>query len=560
MKKWIVIIVLIVVAGAAGVYYWQTAQTVQTGETDLTQTIAVQRASITAGISPTGEIYASQYTSLTFNVSLIPISKINVEAGQVVEKGKVLATLDTDSLERAVDQAEADLLTAQGNLEEALEKYSELDQQKAQLAVAQAEVSLEQSQKSKEDLFNPDLEAAKKAVREAEYNLEVAQVNLELTELNTSVTKSIRDLEYTVAWHERNVRDIQSQARSGGGSATQASAEVLAQVSRPSGPGSTQEPMTLEEALEALAEAQNALELARLNASLTLANAQDKVIQAENALLDAREELAELQAEPDALAMAKADNAITQAEYRLAKAGDDLDTILAGADAKSVQLAQARYDSAEAKLAEAQVALDKAVMVAPFGGTIISVKAEVGDEISSTDVIITMADLNELRVRAFIDETEITQVELGQEVKITFDAFPGYTFEGRILEVPLQGELSQNVVIYEVTISLEGADAVTLKPGMTANLSIETARKENALLLPMYAVMWSTEGTVVTVQDAPDGTPMLIPVQTGITDGIYIEIVRGLNEGDSVVVQYTEQQEQLAPGMGGGMGGTGGGK
>jgi len=548
MKKWIVGILLIA-AVAIVTYYWKVAptdQSIQTAATDLTQTIAVQRGSITAGISPTGEVYAPQYASLFFNVSLVPIAEINVKAGQMVEKGEVLATLDTDSLERAVDQAEADLLTAQGNLEEMLEKYSELDLQKAQLAVAQAEVSLEQAKESKEDLFNPDLEGAEKAVREAEYTLEVAQVNLELTKLNPSVTKSIRDLEYAVAWHERNVRDIQGQESAGGSSTTQTSEEVLAQVSRPSESVSTQEPLTLEEAQEALAETQNALELARLNASLTLANAQDRVTQAENALLDAREELAELQAGPDALEIALADNAITQAEYRLDKARDDLANILAGADPKSVQLAQARYDSAEAKLAEAQAALAEAVMA------IISVKAEVGDEISSTDVIITMADLNELRVRAFIDETEISQVELGMEVEITFDAFPGYTFEGKILEVPIQGELSQNVVIYEVTISLEGADEVALKPGMTANLSIETARKENALLLPVYAVQWSTEGTVVTVQDAPNGMPMLIPVQTGITDGIYIEIVRGLNEGDSVVVQYQQQQQQQFPFGGGG--------
>ena len=312
--------------------------------------------------------------------------------------------------------------------------------------------------------------------------------------------------------------------------------------------------MTLEEALEALAEAQNALDLARLNASLTLAGAQDNVTQVEDALSDAREKLAELQAGPDALALAKADNAITQAEYQIAKAQDDLDTMLAEADPKVVKLAQIKYDTAAADLAEAQKALEKSVMVAPFSGTIVSVKVEVGDEVSASDVILTMANLSELRVMAFIDETEITQVEVGQDVRITFDAFPGYVFEGRVLEVPIQGELSQNVVIYEVPISLEGIDDVNLKPGMTANLSIVTAHRDNALLLPVYAVRWSDEGNVVMVQDTPDSGAMLIPVQTGITDGTYVEIVRGLNEGDSVIVQYAQQEEETVFGLGGGMG------
>ena len=552
MKKWIVSILLIIVV-ATVTYYWKVAptdQSVQTAEAELTQTIAVRRGSLTAGISPIGEVYAPQYASLFFNVSLIPIAEIMVEAGQVVEQGEVLATLNTDSLERALDQAEADLITAQKSLDETLEKYSDLELQKVRLAVAQAQVSVEQAIQARENLLTPDPAAAEKAVRDAGYSLELAKLNLELTRLNASVTKTIRDLEYTVEWHERNVRDMQGQASSGGSSSAGASAEIVAQVSRPSGPGSSQEPMTLEEALEALAEAQNALDLARLNASLTLAGAQDNVTEAEDALSDAREKLAELQAGPDALALAKADNAITQAEYQIAKAQDDLDAMLVETDAKTVQLAQLKYDAAAADLAEAQKALQKAAMTAPFSGTIISVKAEVGEEVSSSDVILTLANLSELCVMAFIDETEITQVEVDQGVKITFDAFPGYVFEGRVLEVPIQGELSQNVVIYKVPISLEGIEDANLKPGMTANLSIETASKENVLLLPVYAVQWSSEGNVVMVQDAPGQASMLIPVQTGITDGTYVEIIRGLIEGDSVVVQYVQQQEQTTFGFG----------
>ena len=554
MKKWIISILVIVVV-ASVTYYWKVAPTaeqpVEVATSEMMQTITVKSGSITAGISPTGEVYAPEYSSLFFNVTLIPIEDIYVEAGQTVEAGEVLATLDTESLERAVDQAEADLLSAQEDLDEVLEQYSDLDLQKAQLAVSQAEVSVAQAIEAKEELLDPDLESAEKAIVTAEYNLEMALLSLEQTKLNTKLTTTIRDLEYTVAWHERNVRDLESQAASGESSTSQASGEVLAQISRQS--GESVEPMTLEEALEALAEVQNDLELAQLNASLTLANAQDKVTQSQDALEEAQEELTELQAGPTALELAKADNNITQTEYRLAKAQDDLANAEAEADPKDVQLAQAKYDAAAADLTEAEKAVNESVLVAPFSGTIISVKAEVGEEVSSSDVILTLANLDELEITAFIDETEITQVEVGQEVKITFDAFAGYEFTGQVLEVPIQGALSSNVVYYEVPISLEGWEEVNLKTGMTANLSIATAERENTLLLPVYAVQWSTDGNVVMVQDSPDQEPTLVPVQTGVTDGTYVEILRGLNEGDTVVVEYDveEEEEMMMPGMGG---------
>ena len=559
MKKAIIIIVVLALAGAGAYYYWQTTQTAALPEatTAYTQTIAVQRGNIIAGISPVGEVYAPQYESLSFTASLIPIDEINVTAGQVVEEGEVLARLETASLERAVDQAEAALLTAEENLADAQEEYSALDLEKLQLAVTQAEINLEKAKFAKEELLNPDLESAEQAIRTAQYDLEAAKVNLELTQVSSSVTSTIRDLEYTVAWHERNVRDIQSGNTTSASSSSQASSNTLAQMSGPGGGsgGSSAEPMTLEEAQIALAEAQEELDLARLNASLTLSNAQDKVDQAEENLADAQENLADLQAGPTDLELAQAENSITQAELKVAKAESDLDDLLAGTAEKTVKLAQSRYNAAVTNLAEAQAALEESTMVAPFRGTIISVLAEVGDEVSTGEVIITMANLDLLRVIAYVDETEISQVEVGQTVDITFDAYEGYSFWGEVLEVPVQGELSNNVVTYEVPISLEGMETagISLKTGLTANLLIKTAQKDDVLLLPVYAVNWSTDGMVVTMQNA-DGTTYLSPVKTGVTDGTYIEISGGLNEGDAVVAEYQEEEtnDWMSMMMGGG--------
>ena len=88
---------------------------------------------------------------------------------------------------------------------------------------------------------------------------------------------------------------------------------------------------------------------------------------------------------------------------------------------------------------------------------------------------------------------------------------------------------------------------------MTANVTIETGSKQNVLRLPAYAVSQATDGWAVMVQDTADGPTSTVPVQIGISDGTYVEIVRGLNEGDTVVAQLQEQQQQTGFfGMGGG--------
>jgi HlyD family secretion protein len=113
--------------------------------------------------------------------------------------------------------------------------------------------------------------------------------------------------------------------------------------------------------------------------------------------------------------------------------------------------------------------------------------------------------------------------------------------------VPLQGTLSQNIVTYEVPVSLEGAEDALLKPGMTANVKITVGRKENVLLVPAMAVQYDEGLATVLVQDDPDAPLAATNVEVGLSDGVYTEIVRGLNEGDRVVMVFTPAEETGSP-------------
>jgi HlyD family secretion protein len=516
MWKWGLAVVLIGVAAFAGVRVVRGRS--QSKATSLTQVVAVQRGNLTASISPTGQVAAEKQVQLNFDVSRIPLTELRVTAGQEVHKGDVLARIDPSSLQRAVQQAQADLLSAQDALNTAKTPYTDLDRQNAELAVAQAEVGLQQAKQT----------TAEKLVEQAQFNLQSAKLNLITTQRSMAVGKTVRDLQYTVAWHQRQLRNLEADRQQG-----------------------KVDQATVDNEGQALAKATAQFQTAQASANSTLSAAQDKVTQAQEAL-------AQLQADSNSLAKAQANNTVAQADYNLAKAKDNLATVVAGPDAKALQLAQARYDAAKATLEDAQATLNAATMVAPFDGTVVSVGAAVGDLVSSNVIVVTFADLTALQVNAAVNETEISNVKVGQAVQITFDAFPGKKFQGKVLEVPLEGQLVQNVVSYEVPVSLEGAAGVALLPGMTANVKIVVGQRQNALLLPVLAVQQGQDGNEVLVESS-SGAAVTTPVEVGLNDGVNVEIVRGLNEGDKVVVQYASTTQQTGFGGFGFIEGPGGG-
>ncbi|GEM_PF-391554 len=547
------------------------------------------------------------YTALDLTQAKVAVAQAEValaEAKDNLEKAQDPYTeLDLTQDKLAVAQAELALAEAKDNLEKAQNPYTELDLTQAELAVAQAEADLEDAKDSQETLLNPDLEVAQIAVRDATANLESAKSQLVVVQNNPDNAAKLRTLEAEADWYRNNYWEAQQKFENGkidqqkldqeysnmlAAEERLTSARAQAESSLASAQNRvTQAEETLQDAQKNLAELQGgptALELTRAEtkvtqAEYTLAKAQEnlaeieagpdpsevtraetQVAQAEYNLAKGQETLADIEAGSDPSEVTRAEAQVAQAEYNLAKAQDTLAKTEAGPDPKEIEVAQARVISAQANLEGAQAALEAATMVAPFDGTIISVGAEKGDLVSSNAIVVTLADLTNLRVLAIVDETDISNVEIGQEVEATFDAFPGLSFLGQVLEVPLQGTLSQNVLTYEVPVSLEGAEGVALKTGMTANLNIVVGRRENALLVPAMAVQQSEEGPVVMVQDTPQGTAVATPVQVGLSDGTYVEIVSGLIEGDRVVVEYQATQEQFPGFVGGGGIISGGGR
>ena len=164
----------------------------------------------------------------------------------------------------------------------------------------------------------------------------------------------------------------------------------------------------------------------------------------------------------------------------------------------NVKSADAQIKSAEASLVQAKaslnnqkVNLDHTVITAPIDGIVISRNVDQGQTVAASmnapTLYILAADLTKMQVLANIDEADVGRMRPGQDVTFRVDAFPTETFNGVVEQVRLQPAVVQNVVTYSTVIAVPNAE-LKLKPGMTANVNIEVARKSNVLRLPAAAL------------------------------------------------------------------------
>jgi len=246
------------------------------------------------------------------------------------------------------------------------------------------------------------------------------------------------------------------------------------------------------------------------------------------------------------LAVAKAD---------LAQAEQDLAQLRAGPDEADVAAAQAR-------VAAAQATVDLARLTAPFDATVVAVGTQAGDSVSNNTLALALADVSRFEVQVDVSELDVNRIVVGQEATLTLDAVPDQTFVGRVAEVAFLGSVNQGVVTYPVTVVIDRPDA-SLKPGMTAAVSIATDLREGVLLVPNRAVFVS--GGARTVVVLFEGQQISVPVVLGLVGDTTSEVAEGtLREGDVVVINSsTGTTGSFVPGFGGGFfgsGGSGGGR
>ncbi len=210
------------------------------------------------------------------------------------------------------------------------------------------------------------------------------------------------------------------------------------------------------------------------------------------------------------------------------------DTTAAACDA-----AKARVGQAEAAVEAARVTLEKTILRAPFDGVIADVTTEVGEWIMPAPpglpipAVLEILDLASIYVSAPLDEVDVGKVTAGLPVRITFDAYPGRSFPGRVTRVaPFVLDVKEQNRTFDVEAVLDDAAfAAGLKPGLSADVTVVLRTREGVLRIPGYALL---EGDHVLL--LKDGRLRRAAVKAGLKNWDFVEIAGGLSTGDAVVV------------------------
>jgi HlyD family secretion protein len=264
------------------------------------------------------------------------------------------------------------------------------------------------------------------------------------------------------------------------------------------------------------------------------------------------------------------DGIISQGDF------DASETALQSAKA-AVQAAEGSVAQTRGALMQSKTNLRYSVIRSPVDGVVISRAIDVGQTVAasfSTPTLFTIAqDLTKMQIEVSVDEADISRIILNQKTTFTVDSYPEQTFRGKVIQIRSAPIITQNVVTYVVVVSVDNSD-LKLKPGMTANVSVEVAKKDDVLKLPPASLRFKpktkgdeqkTKGSGTAGQRPAgsggangggkggagrgkdksqqvyllkEGKPVASAVKTGIANNSSIELIESsLKEGDEVIIE-----------------------
>lgn len=207
---------------------------------------------------------------------------------------------------------------------------------------------------------------------------------------------------------------------------------------------------------------------------------------------------------------------------------------------------QATIEQRQAELDAAQVNLDYTNIVSPVDGTVVSRNITIGQTVAASfqtpTLFLIASDLTRMQVDTNVSEGDIGGIKLDDKVLFSVDAFPNRTFEGKVTQIRQSPQTVQNVVTYDVVVSVDNKD-LALKPGMTAAARVIIDQHDGVLRVPSQALRYTPQGASRSAADHArvwvlrDSRLAAIDIETGLTDDDHVEVSRGdVRPGDQVVL------------------------
>jgi RND family efflux transporter MFP subunit len=238
-------------------------------------------------------------------------------------------------------------------------------------------------------------------------------------------------------------------------------------------------------------------------------------------------------------------------------------SVVSAPDPLDIEIKQFQLDQAKLNQEDAQKALDNATMVAPYDGWIGAVNISVGDIVNNNTAAIQILDPTQLEVDVLINEMDINNVKVGTPARVQITSIPGMNLTATVFAMSPTATVQGGVVNYMVKLNVEppkptggtffnrsqtasvttdsqnsSVSTPVIREGMSTTISIITAQSQNALMLPIRAIITQGRNSFVQLVDS-EGKVEQHPIQTGLSNWQYVEVTSGLNEGDQVMVPVT---------------------
>jgi multidrug resistance efflux pump len=502
---------------------------------DFRARVAQAQADVAAAEAKWRQAAASAAVQPSLTAAVLAQARSGVgAAASHLHQAQVTAQSQPISTGSQIEQARRTLAAAQARLEQARASAA-AQPQASQAQIAQATATLRAAEASltrvKRGARSEEIAQAQAAVRQAEATLKQAEADLGRAQtLFNKGYLSEQDLD-----SRRTARDVAQEA-------LQTACERLDMVK-------TQTlPEDLDKAQAEVAQAQAGLEQA-MSAAVQVQLRQQDVTAAEAEVQRAQAALQAAQAGRSQDEIARQQVVSTQADVANAEAGyrsAEANTVQNELQRRAADAARAQLMQAQAALRSAQTQLSYTRIAAPISGIIASVTTQEGETVSAglaAPTFVTIIDLSRLEVDAYVDETDIGKVKLGQEATFTVDAYADKEFTGQVTAVYPKALTQQNVVQYDTVVTVTDTQQL-LKPDMTANVTISAERHPQVLSVPNKAIRRENGQKVVYVLEG--GTVVPHPVKTGVRDTQYTEILSGVEDGMTVLVGEPEATKSKA--------------
>ena len=490
------------------------------------EVVTVRRGSVVQEVHVTGKMKASEAVDLAFERSG-KIARVDARVGDRVVKGSVLMVLDQTELQTQYEEALASTAVERARLAELRAGTRSEEIVVAETAVANAKIAVVNARQALEDAkqnlvdklrdtYTKSDDAVRNKADQLFYN---PQTNS--PQLSFSLTDS--QLKTDIEWRRLLLESLLKKWQQ------------------------SENPLTTASDLAAyFGEAKNNLEAVKVflnSVALAANNPTNKPSNISQTIWDGwRADVATARTNINTAIsnLSSADEnvktkdaSVAASEGNLQKSQNELALKKGAATPETVAAQEARIAQADAKTKTIVAQIEKTVLRSPIAGVVTKAEGSAGEIVQSGALLVSVLSEQLFEIEANVPESDIGLVQRANKAHVSFDAFSGSVFIGAVALIDPAETVIDGVVNFTINVLLDYPDA-RFKSGLTADIDIETARRDDVLVIPQAALAEEDDGEFV--YKATNGGVVSVPIKIGMrgTDGL-VEVAEGLSEGDSII-------------------------